>query len=65
VRLPDQIGALAFLKAGFDERESHALVQLGGQTVKTFVSEQWTLEFDLARNAALAPIVHRAVWAAA
>jgi putative ATP-dependent endonuclease of OLD family len=35
-----------------------------GQTVKTFVSEQWTLEFDLARHAALAPIVHRAVWLA-
>jgi putative ATP-dependent endonuclease of OLD family len=40
------------------------LTKEDGQTVKTFVSEQWTLEFDLARNPALAPVVHRAVWLA-
>lgn len=32
-----------------------------GQGVKAFVSEQWTLEFDLALRPQIAPLVHRAI----
>jgi putative ATP-dependent endonuclease of OLD family len=32
-----------------------------GQGVQAFISEQWTLEFDLALKPALAPLLHRAI----
>jgi len=32
-----------------------------GQGVKTFISEQWTLEYDLARQPEFAPLLHRAI----
>jgi putative ATP-dependent endonuclease of the OLD family len=37
------------------------LTKENGQKVETFVSEQWTLEFDLARRSGLASLVHAAV----
>ncbi len=49
-----------------EEREAWIarLTKEDGQTVATFVSEQWTLEFDLARRPQLAALVHQAVWLA-
>ena len=32
-----------------------------GQCVRAFISEQWTLEFDLARQAGFAPLMHHAI----
>jgi putative ATP-dependent endonuclease of OLD family len=32
-----------------------------GQCVRAFISDQWTLEFDFARNADLAALMHRAI----
>lgn len=32
-----------------------------GQGVKAFISEQWTLEYDLARQPEFAPLLHRAI----
>jgi putative ATP-dependent endonuclease of the OLD family len=38
-----------------------SLMKYSGGTVKVFPSEQWTLEFDLARKPALAILMHQAV----
>ena len=38
-----------------------ALAKHDGANVRSFPSEQWTLEFDLARQRSLAVIVHQAV----
>ena len=38
-----------------------SLTKHAGGTVRAFPSEQWTLEFDLARQPALAALVHQAV----
>ena len=40
---------------------SQSLTKHVGGTVRAFPSEQWTLEFDLARQPALASLVHQAV----
>lgn len=46
-----------------DELTAHilSLTQHDGGNVRSFPSEQWTLEFDLARQSDLAVIVHQAV----
>lgn len=45
------------------DKETHlqGLESDAGGCVRAFPSEQWTLEFDLARKALLAPLVHQAV----
>ena len=40
---------------------SQSLTKHAGGTVRAFPSEQWTLEFDFARQPALAALVHQAV----
>ena len=37
------------------------LLEDDGGSVKAFPSEQWTLEFDLARQKGMAPLVHKAI----
>ncbi len=43
------------------EKRMRALSKHSGAAVRTFPSEQWTLEFDLARQPALASLVHQAI----
>lgn len=49
-------------KVALDKR-MRALLKHSGASVRTFPSEQWTFEFDLARQPALASLVHQAIQA--